>query len=303
MNLANIVCFGLATVGCVAQTHAPKTTTPFDYDAKKPLELKMTELKQDERSITFSFSFQGQSERVPGILVVPKGVSKPPVVLALHGLGGNKSFGQQLAPTLTQAGYAVLALDAPGHGERADSKKPLLPTDLELLHNNWVEGIVDYRRALDALAGRPEVDSKRVLLMGISMGGMMGSLLAGSDSRICAAALIVAGGDWRTVVSKTSLPIVKPLKDLLDKVDPKSAAASKLNEIDPVNWVAKIAPRPVLLLQGDADTIMPKEASNKLIEAAKEPKSVIRYKGGHIPPMSEWPKIYDWLLKNTPPKS
>jgi fermentation-respiration switch protein FrsA (DUF1100 family) len=48
---------------------------------------------------------------------------------------------------------------------------------------------------------------------------------------------------------------------------------------DPVRWVGKISPRPVLFVRGDQDTIVPPKMTERLFEAANEPKRIIRMAG------------------------
>mgnify|MGYP001245841777 CR=1 FL=1 len=51
---------------------------------------------------------------------------------------------------------------------------------------------------------------------------------------------------------------------------------------DPVKYVGQIAPRPVLIQNGDADTVIPERCARALQEAAREPKTVKWYKGDHL---------------------
>lgn len=299
----------LTNAACMGQETAARDRrepTPFDYDTKRPLEATAKEERRDDKSTTYKIRFSGKREIVPGLLTVPSGVSRPPVVLILHGLGGSKQMSQLFSPAFVSEGYAVLALDAPGHGERAGSapsSESSLEPDVSKMHAQWVEAIVDYRRGIDYLESRGDVDTKRIVLLGVSMGGMMGSLLAGSDKRIDAAALVVAGGNWRNLVTDTNLSQLKPLKSLFGEKGLPEDKKKLVDEIDPATWVAKISPRPVLLLNGTKDNIVPKSASDALISAAKEPKTVIIYEGGHLPPAPEVQKVFLWLVENTPAKS
>ena len=60
-------------------------------------------------------------DEVPYILIVPSGVdvSRLPVVVAQHGFNSSRTTGFAIADTAGRAGYAVLAIDAFQHGDRA----------------------------------------------------------------------------------------------------------------------------------------------------------------------------------------
>jgi dienelactone hydrolase len=65
------------------------------------------------------------SDDVPFLLIVPRGVDLAhlPVVVSHHGFNASRTTGFVLADTAGRAGYAVLAIDAYQHGERAASAR------------------------------------------------------------------------------------------------------------------------------------------------------------------------------------
>src|SRR5277367_2446165 len=68
--------------------------------------------------IHFSFAADAQ-DRVPGILFKTSGSpGRRPVVIALHGTGGNKEGMTALCRKLAERGFIAVAIDAPYHGER-----------------------------------------------------------------------------------------------------------------------------------------------------------------------------------------
>ena len=125
-------------------------------------------------------------------------------MLLLHGWSGSKEdwwkeenyiSGGEMRKALLKAGYAVLALDAATHGERSheidfqhvnafdDSKVPARRnyfTYAEIA----IQTVKDYRRALDFIAERGEVDMKRIGLVGYSMGGMDAFYLVSVEPRV-----------------------------------------------------------------------------------------------------------------------
>jgi hypothetical protein len=64
-------------------------------------------------------------DAVPFVLIVPRDVdlARLPVLLSHHGFNASRTTGFTLADTAGRAGYAVLAIDAYQHGDRAESAK------------------------------------------------------------------------------------------------------------------------------------------------------------------------------------
>ena len=249
----------------------------YDYEGRKPPAVKIDEKPNDQAMVLHIEFNNPNGEKVTGLFTRPKARGVYPCVLLLHGLTSNKEtmalvFGAPLA----KQGCASLALDAPFHGERkrseAEQRKP----------DNWpftvMNGCRDYREALDWLQTRKDIDSKHIGLIGYSMGSMMGSILAAVEPRIRAAALCV-GGDM-TLKLAASVP---------------ETSRDKLYGVSPSLFVSHIAPRPLLMLNGTRDNTVPKEASDRLFNAAKMPKEQVWYESGHILPRPAAEKAISWI--------
>jgi dienelactone hydrolase len=178
----------------------------FDYDKTIPLEGRTVRQWDEDNSVRQKIVFRGaQGFLVPGLVEWPKvGPKSCPLVLLLHGWSGSKDdwwkednyiCGGLMRKALLEAGYAVLALDAATHGERSheidfqhvnvfnDPKAPARRnyfTYAEIA----IQTVKDYRRALDFVAERGELDLKRTGLVGYSMGGMDAFHLLGVEPRI-----------------------------------------------------------------------------------------------------------------------
>lgn len=125
-------------------------------------------------------------------LALPKGAEKPrPAVLVLHGHGGSGlqvvrggglyAYGRELV----ERGFVVIAPDIGQH---------------ELQHPGWSlmgERTWDALRCLDYLETRPEVDSKRLAVAGLSLGGETTMYVAALDERIRAA----CSSGWLTTIA------------------------------------------------------------------------------------------------------
>jgi dienelactone hydrolase len=92
---------------------------------------------------------------------------------------------------LLAKGFAVMALDAQYHGERAiyndyvDVGEMVFKRGWGVRYSNMLtQSIVDYRRAMDYLATRDDIDANRIGILGYSMGGHMTFILGANEPRI-----------------------------------------------------------------------------------------------------------------------
>ena len=276
--------FLLATPGRAAD---PVTLAGITYDAKAPLAAKEVQRKDGEGKplplyrVTF---LGGNNEPVPALLSVPNAPAKGKraAVLLLHGLGGDKNQLQALAMMLNGKGVVTLAIDAAGHGERPKvGGKGIGEQDLAGMRTLAAQTVQDLRRAVDYLSARPDIDPKRIGFVGVSLGGILGARFLAEDPRVSCATLWVAGGDWGTLITTSSHPWAKAFRDRGETDAAKIRQA--LAEVDPVRSLGSASVRPMLFINGDKDTVVPRACSDALIAVAKEPKQAVLLPGDHVP--------------------
>jgi esterase FrsA len=114
-----------------------------------------------------------ESKEIIAYLQMPKGVNEAPIVIGIGGLDSRKEdMAERLRPLL-EYGIGYLALDPPGGGEAPIKAAPGAERMLV--------------RAVDYLFERPDVDKKRVVIYGSSLGGYWSTLLAAIEgNRLCA---------------------------------------------------------------------------------------------------------------------
>jgi dienelactone hydrolase len=208
------------------------------------------------------FEFASRGDRVPGRVILPPegGGVRPPVILLQHGAGGSKEseYLDVAAAPWVARGAALVTLDFPLHGERANPKLARFlgagaptPGDDALRVEFARQAVNDLRRALDALAKIEALDAARVAYAGFSLGALVGALFCALDPRPRAAALALGGGGFGPPA------------------------------VDPARFVARIAPRPVLFVNARGDETLPRAAAEALHAAAAPPKQVAWFDGGH----------------------
>jgi uncharacterized protein len=135
--------------------------------------------------------------QLPGTLTLPNGPGPFPAVVLVHGsgpndrdegLGPNKVF-KDLAWGLASRGIAVLRYDK---RTRVHGKEMMARADGFTVNEEVVD---DARSAVALLAGQPEVQSKRIFVLGHSLGGYLAPRIAGGNSQI--AGLIILAGSTR----------------------------------------------------------------------------------------------------------
>jgi polyhydroxybutyrate depolymerase len=138
-------------------------------------------------------------------LALPAGVENAPVVLFLHGAGGNGGGVMRntgLTRALLARGYAVLA---PTATKRPGSKFG----PVWVFYPGW-EGRNELQFLRDVLADagtRFGLNTDRVLLSGFSAGAFMVSYLACDTPDACAAYAPVSGGFWRPHPDQCAGPV------------------------------------------------------------------------------------------------
>jgi cephalosporin-C deacetylase-like acetyl esterase len=258
----------------------------FDYDQEIPLGARVVERIEEDGYLKEKITFRGiRDNRVPGYLAIPKNGTGPyPCVVQLHGLDGSKKdwwvdnnwiSGGNITKKLLANGYAVLALDSEYHGERIANNNYEAP-GIFIFQKGWqargdnmiIQSVTEYRRALDYLATRSEIDTSRIGLVGVSMGGFMTFMLTGIDSRI-----------------KASVACVTPIKQDQNSV---YAAFNYAPHID----------QSFLMLMGKSDGVYTEKEAQQLHDLlGSNSKELYFYNSGHRLP-SEWTeKALLWFQK------
>ena len=273
----------------------------YQYDKEIPLDDVLVEKEDRESYVREKIVFRGGRDyRVPGYLAIPKTGTPPyPCVLQIHGMTLSKdefwkSDSYQKAHLLTKdllaEGYAVLALDAQYHGERIifnDFQSTLVMVFrmgwINRLREMVVQTVLDYRRAIDYLETRKEIDSNQIGVIGYSLGGVQTFVLTGVDPRIKVITACVTPSFTRQ----------------------RWPNQYNLSAVDPSNFVRAIQGRPTLMLMGRNDegqcTVEEAKALFERIEG--ESKELIFYDSGHRLPAEHVLKAVEWFKKHLNPYS
>ncbi|MEJ5171766.1 MAG: alpha/beta hydrolase family protein, partial [Fimbriimonadales bacterium] len=119
-----------------------------------------------------------------------------PAVIVLHYLGADDLRPTRLlAEELNQRGIAAVLLTLPYHIQRtppgAKSGEKALSDDPARIRDVVLQSVLDVRRTLDFLSGRPEIAKGAFGVAGISLGAVIASLAYSVDPRLQRAAIVL----------------------------------------------------------------------------------------------------------------
>ena len=263
----------------------------YDYDLDFPLQDSVRIVQEtDQYKMHYVTYVSINNANVTGLLTVPIMASIPvPVIIFLHGIGDYKDrdYMEQGHQFMVDSSYAVFRIDAANHGDRKvhDYEYDFVDGYRYRTRNMIAQTVFDLRRAVDFLKTRPEIDSGRIGFMGISLGGIIGTVFCGVDERIKVPVIALAGGGLHLAF--------------------KMQAAAEETQIyfsiiDPINFVEKISPRPLLMLNAANDEVVPPITSKLLYKKAGEPKKIIWYPTRHrkVPQDQVYPEAIRWFKQH-----
>jgi len=172
-----------------------------------------------------------------------------------------------LAQRFCHAGFITLIFNFRGTGRSGGN--------LDIL--GWSR---DLQAALDFLYNIKEADKTHFCLLGFSGGAAVSVYTAAHDPRVSSVVTCACPADFRSLPQReTPLNAIQRFREIgaiRDRDFPASIGEWErgFETISPINWVDKISPRPLLLVHGDADELIPLEHSHKLYHKAKEPKEL-----------------------------
>jgi pimeloyl-ACP methyl ester carboxylesterase len=248
---------------------------------------EFTTVRTDSIQVDKGSIYTEETERMPILIYKPviKGQTKFPVVIFLHGTGGNKdgSDTRALFTKLAKLGIMGVAIDARYHGQRieggAHGSKEYTQAAYQAFKTNdathhaypfLYDTAYDLWRLVDYLITRPDVNADRVGMGGISMGGIETWMAASVDTRIRVAVLGISvqsfkwsldNNKWQGRAGTINDAHKKAAHDLGDSTINQAnvkAVWDKIlpgitDEFDCPSMIRLFAPRPLLILSKDKD--------------------------------------------------
>ncbi len=235
------------------------------HPPKYPLNIPPSVYNADYEEISFT-SADGIALR--GWLVRPAPrEQRSSAIIICHGAGANRSDFTGLAASLSQQGHFVLLFDFRAHGESGGGR-----TSLGYHEQKDIEAALAF-----LMTRRDMIDPKRIGIYGFSMGGSAAILAAAKTGAFSAVVTDSAFTSLRdqakdAITGFYHLPSFPFLH--LAVLGYELYFQTHADAISPVSVIATIAPRPVLIIAGEGDKLIPPENGRKLYAAAREPKEL-----------------------------
>ncbi len=186
------------------------------------------------------------------------------VIIGCAGYRGSKSDLIGIGSALWRAGFNVLLFDYHGHGTGRGAPVTL-----------GYREVHDFHAALDYALAR--VPNAQVGVIGFSMGGAVAILGAAQRPEV---QVVVADSPFAThadVVAYNVQRVIhmpgQPFAAISDYFLERNAGY-RSRDVSPLAMISQIAPRPLLLMHGTADEMIPVSHAHRLYEAASEPKEL-----------------------------
>lgn len=179
------------------------------------------------------------------------------VVIVSHGHHGSKADLLGIGPGLWRAGHSVFMYDFRGSGDSEDGPQSLAHYEQ-----------YDLEAAIDLVAERrPDA---RIHLLGFSMGAAVSILVAARDHRVASVVADSAFAEMRDIIAGAARSMRLPPVPAVNLVDLFTGLryGYRFGEVRPEDVVGRIAPRPLLLIHGDADALIPLRNAERLAAAA-----------------------------------
>lgn len=149
---------------------------------------------------------------------------------------------------------------------------PAFDTNTHQYTEYLIQLVKDFKRCIDFLETRQDIDSDKLAYYGMSWGGLLGAIIPAVEERL-EASVLLSGGFYGQGLGRP--------------------------EANQINYVTRVK-TPTLMINGKYDTILPYETSIKpmfdLLGTPGEHKELKLYETDHIPPRNEFVKeILAWL--------
>jgi 2,6-dihydroxypseudooxynicotine hydrolase len=210
-----------------------------------------------------------EGTRLAGILRKPSGVAKPPVMVMACGLDSTKEETEAYEAPFLARGVAILVFDGPGQGE-AQYDLPIRGN-----YETAVKAVIDF------IETRSDLDSNRIGMWGVSLGGYYAPRAAAFEKRI--KACIALGGPFNMGKAWDGLPQLTREAIRVRSHSKTQEDGRKVALTLSLEGVAQNITCPIFIVNGRNDRIVPSADAERLAREVKGPVELMMIEdGNHI---------------------
>lgn len=211
-----------------------------------------------------------------GLLVPRQSGKRYPAIIVL----GGKATGKDAVDFALDIDNVVIAAPDYMYKPRASYSLPQFLWDVPAIRRALLDMVPAVRLLTDYLLSRDDVDTTKLVLVGYSFGAPFIPCIIAHDRRAAAAAIVYGGGDLQSLIRHNVRRYEGPLiSEFVARL-----GGLLLHPIEPLRYVGRIAPVPLIMINGTRDEQIPRTNVDLLYAAAREPKTSIWIESRHVSP-------------------
>jgi len=249
---------------------------------KQQIEAEVEKICEKKRYVVEKIEFPSAlnvfgTENIKIEFYVQKKGGKFPTVLVLPISGGIDFSVRGFAKLFASNGFNCAVV----HNRHVDLDDTETAEEVE---NYFRQTVLDNRQILDYLVARKEVDGDRLGCLGLSLGGIRASMIAGVDERLKCTVMGLAGGSIADINILSDKKEIRQYKEELIEMGISSeiiyAELSDKVITDPLRLAQYTDARNVLMFTAMFDRVIPRKCCDQLRKAMGKPETVY-FLSGH----------------------
>nr|WP_289707548.1 alpha/beta fold hydrolase [Enterocloster clostridioformis] len=269
----------------------------MDEEGTEILSESETEDTSAAKPLTYEYETQElyarrDENQIYGVVYIPQDAGgKMPTVVFSHGFGGNYQVGTQYAEAFAAKGYVVYCFDFCGGspGSRSDGST----LDMSIFTEQ-----ADLEAVIHMMQEQPFVDEENIFLMGTSQGGAVSAITAAANKEEIKGTILLYPAFVLVDRTKEQFENVEDIPDTYHLMWMTVGRSYAENLLDYDIYEAISAyDKDVLLIHGDADSIVPLSHSEKAVEVYDSAKLEVLPGAGHGFSGEDAGQAINWILE------
>lgn len=288
--------------GCASTRHNSQTT---EMQADGIVDEEETEIffesETEDSSVAEPLNYEYKTQelytrrdenQIYGVVYIPQDAGeKMPTVIFSHGFGGNYQVGTQYAEALAAKGYVVYCFDFCGEspGSRSDGST----LDMSIFTEQ-----ADLESVIHMMQEQAFVDEENIFLMGTSQGGAVSAITAAANKEEIKGTILLYPAFVLVDRTKEQFENVEDIPDTyhLMWMTVGRSYAENLLDYDIYEAISAYN-KDVLLIHGDADSIVPLSYSEKAVEVYNSAQLEVLQGAGHGFLGEDAGQAINWILE------
>jgi fermentation-respiration switch protein FrsA (DUF1100 family) len=264
--------------GYFAEQHGKLTEARIEHIGADSLyEKSWLNLKNDRGlRVTCGLMVPRDSTTTLGNPKIAGNVRRYPAIILL---GGKATGKYAIDYAIDIEDVIIIAPDYP-YEPRASYTLLQFLSDVPEIRQAFMDMIPSVMLVTDYLSRREDVDSSKIVLLGYSFGAPFVPVLIANDRRPAVAAIVYGGGNLGSLIRHN----VARYEGSLAGWFVGGLAAFLLHPLAPMRYIEHVSPTPLVMINGTHDEQVPRENTEALYDAAREPKKIVWLESHHVNP-------------------